>query len=421
MRFPNLLISITSRHLAAAGLFLLVLTAGAVMMFAPADDRALWHIAKFVGWAVPTAVATIALRRLRFLTHAHRQAEQTLSARKNTVDHLLDFSQTIQGAGKADQVFPTLAHYLRTELDLTGVAILASDHDALPVTQLKAAWPDTLVKTDHLLNELDACLCPCLRQGLPRHFRADGAPVRCAIDQSLDLSPDHPAYCIPFNIGRKTQVLVHMLVAPGQTWTEQRHQLAQTYVNSAQSLLISLQQLQEAEQQSMTDGLTGLFNRRSMDQLLEREVALAERHGHALSIVMIDVDRFKQINDGHGHAAGDHLLRAFSDCVRITLRKTDLAFRYGGDEFIIALPQTPVAQAQQVVQKLRQAFASVDFSSAIAHLDDQPTLSVGVAERDKAANTLTLPHLLAAADTALYEAKNNNRNCVRIYKAPFAA
>jgi diguanylate cyclase (GGDEF)-like protein len=179
--------------------------------------------------------------------------------------------------------------------------------------------------------------------------------------------------------------------------------------------------LAEAEKQSMTDGLTGLFNRRSMDHLMQREVALCERHNQALSLVMIDLDHFKEINDTHGHAAGDHMLKAFADCVRKTLRKTDLAFRYGGDEFVIALPQTPLFQAQQVVQKLRQAFLSVDFSHAIAHLERNPTLSIGVAERSKAANILTLTSLLAAADQALYSAKNSNRNCIKIFEPPQAA
>src|SRR4051812_5945619 len=111
--------------------------------------------------------------------------------------------------------------------------------------------------------------------------------------------------------------------------------------------MISLHLLAEAEKQSMTDALTGLFNRRSMENLLQREVALSERHTHPLSVVMIDLDKFKQVNDAYGHAAGDHLLKSFADCVRITLRKTDLAFRYGGDEFVIALPQTPIEQAEQ--------------------------------------------------------------------------
>jgi two-component system cell cycle response regulator len=133
------------------------------------------------------------------------------------------------------------------------------------------------------------------------------------------------------------------------------------------------------------------------------------------------MDKFKDINDEHGHAAGDHLLKSFADCVRITLRKTDLAFRYGGDEFMIALPQTGVDQAKAVVQKLRQAFASVDFSDAIAHLEHQPTLSMGVAERTAKDSILTLPALLAAADAALYDAKKSNRDCIKIYSAPQAA
>ena len=105
----------------------------------------------------------------------------------------------------------------------------------------------------------------------------------------------------------------------------------------------------------------------------------------------------------------------------MTLRKTDLAFRYGGDEFVIALPQTPIAQAQQVVQKIRQAFAAVDFTDAIANLGQQPTLSIGVAERTAAHNVLTLTALLSAADQALYEAKTASRNCVRVYEPPKAA
>jgi diguanylate cyclase (GGDEF)-like protein len=184
---------------------------------------------------------------------------------------------------------------------------------------------------------------------------------------------------------------------------------------------MSLHLLNEAEKQSMTDALTGLYNRRSMEHLMQREVALAERHGHPLSVVMIDMDKFKQINDAHGHAAGDYLLKSFADCVRITLRRTDLAFRYGGDEFLIALPQTPIAMAQQVVQKLRQAFSAVDFSDGIAHLEHQPTLSIGVAERSKGQNLLTLAAMLGGADAALYDAKAADRNCTRIYQPPQAA
>jgi diguanylate cyclase (GGDEF)-like protein len=245
--------------------------------------------------------------------------------------------------------------------------------------------------------------------------------VRCGIDASLKLGAEHAAYCIPFTIGGKVQTVAHMLLPPGRDWDDNLKQLAQTYVNTAQGTLVGLHLLAEAERTSMTDSLTGLYNRRSLEALMLREVAIAERHAQPLSLVMIDMDHFKAVNDAHGHAAGDHLLRSFADSVRATLRRTDLAFRYGGDEFVIALPQTTVGQAQQVVQKLRQAFAAVDFSEAIHALDHQPTLSIGLAERSIETGVLQWSALLAAADAALYDAKQSNRNCVRVYHPAKAA
>jgi diguanylate cyclase (GGDEF)-like protein len=347
-------------------------------------------------------------------------SSHTLAQRARTVDRLLEFAQTVQGVGNADQVFAALAHFLRIELDLAGIVVLTHDSDTVPANHVKAHWPESLMNAARPIGEMDAAQCPCLRQCLPREFKADGCPVRCGIDGSLSMDSSHPAYCVPFNLGRRTQVLVHMLKAPGVNWSDEHRQLAQTYCNSAQSALVLLHLLAEAEKQSMTDSLTGMYNRRFMEQLLEREVALAERHGHPLSVVMIDMDKFKEVNDAHGHAAGDYLLKSFAECVRMTLRRTDLAFRYGGDEFVIALPQTPLAQAQQVVSKLRQAFAAVDFSDGIANIQHQPTLSIGVAERSKTTNVLTLSNLLSAADTALYDAKSSNRDCIRIYQ-PSAA
>lgn len=349
------------------------------------------------------------------------EAKRVLATRTQTVDRLLEFSQTIQGAGRPEQVYQTLSFFLQAELGLAGLVVLSVDPEATGpnATSVKSSFPTDLLTAERLVADVDSTVCPCLRQNLPRLFACELSPIRCAIDNILSLGPKHPAYCIPFNI-RKSQCVAHMLLPVGETWTEERRQLAHTYVNTAHSALVSLHLLSEAERQSMTDVLTGLYNRRSMESLMEREVALAERHGTSLSVVMIDMDKFKEVNDAYGHAAGDFMLKAFADCVRITLRKTDLAFRYGGDEFCIALPQTPIEQAQAVVQKLRQAYMSVDFSDAIARMDHQPTLSIGVAQRTKP-SVMTLAALLAAADAALYEAKADNRNCVKVFAPPKAA
>ena len=349
------------------------------------------------------------------------EAKRILASRTQTVDRLLEFSQTIQGAGRPEQVYQTLSYFLQAELGLAGLAVLSLEPEpnGPSVTQIQASFPTDLITASQMVSDIDTTVCPCMRQNLPRLFACERSPIRCAIDSILTLGPTHPAYCIPFNV-RKSQCVAHMLLPAGETWTEERKQLAHTYVNTAHSALVSLHLLAEAEKQSMTDVLTGLYNRRSMESLMDREVALAERHGTSLSVVMIDMDKFKEVNDTFGHAAGDFMLKAFADCVRITLRKTDLAFRYGGDEFCIALPQTPIEQAQAVVQKLRQAYMSVDFTSAIARMEQQPTLSIGVAQRTKP-NVMTLPALLAAADAALYEAKADNRNCIKLFSPPKAA
>ena len=351
----------------------------------------------------------------------HGRSAAGLAARTRTVDRLLEFSQGIQAAGKPEQVLATLTHFLQAELALAGMALLSVEPDAVPTATLRSCIPTDLCRPDRPTGEMDPALCPCLRQQLPRHFRSDGSPVRCGIDASLRLSADHAAYCIPFTIGGKVQTVAHMLLPPGRDWDDNLKQLAQTYVNTAQGTLVGLHLLAEAERTSMTDALTGLYNRRSLDSLMQREVALAERNGHPLSLLMIDMDHFKEVNDAHGHAAGDHVLRSFAECLRATLRRTDLAFRYGGDEFVIALPQATVSQAQQVVHKLRVAFGAVDFRDAIHQLAHQPTLSVGVAERSIESGVLHWPALLAAADSAVYEAKTANRNCVRVYQSAKAA
>jgi diguanylate cyclase (GGDEF)-like protein len=414
--------------LAAAGL--LLMAAGTFAAVLPVGSDVIVQrvviglsIAAAVGLVVLSFAAARLLRpitslgdELRRSVQEHDASKQVLAERTRTVDRLLEFSQTIQGVGKPDPIFATLAHFLRVELDLAGIIVITSDPEHAPSTQAKASWPESLVRSEQSIAEMETTMCPCLRQNLPRQFNNDGAPVRCAVDSCLTFDARYPAFCIPFNIGRRVQVLVHMMLPMNQAWTESRRQLAQTYCNTACSTLMSLHLLNEAEKQSMTDALTGLYNRRSMEQLMQREVALAERHSHPLSLVMIDMDKFKEINDAHGHAAGDYLLKAFADCVRMTLRRTDLAFRFGGDEFLIALPQTPLEMAQQVVQKLRQAFNAVDFSDAIANLESRPTLSIGVAERSKAMNLLTLSAMLSAADTALYDAKSSNRNCIRIFQ-----
>lgn len=159
---------------------------------------------------------------------------------------------------------------------------------------------------------------------------------------------------------------------------------------------------------AVTDVLTGLSNRRQLMTRLEEEVARARRYKTPLSVVMIDIDHFKQVNDVHGHAMGDEVLRNIGAMLKAGVRTTDLAARYGGEELTLVLPHTDIPAALQVAENLR-----VKFAALAHHLDDvslKKTVSMGVAARDGQGDMPTAEDLLKYADEALYRAKQGGRN-----------
>jgi diguanylate cyclase (GGDEF)-like protein len=153
-----------------------------------------------------------------------------------------------------------------------------------------------------------------------------------------------------------------------------------------------------------TDGLTGLWNIRAMRTALDDRAAFCLRQGLPLSLIMLDLDRFKAYNDTHGHPAGDEVLIAVADTIREEIRGHDLAGRYGGEEFIIGLPGSDASEALAVAERLRQAIARRPWPI------EPVTASLGIATADR---PIDLPSLIRAADDALYLAKRSGRNCVR--------
>jgi diguanylate cyclase (GGDEF)-like protein len=159
------------------------------------------------------------------------------------------------------------------------------------------------------------------------------------------------------------------------------------------------------------DELTGAYNRRSMFHHLEAERARSQRYGRCLSVLMVDVDHFKRVNDEHGHRAGDQVLAWFSQLLVGQLRSMDFVCRYGGEEFCVLLPETPAEGALKVAERLRVAAERSPFTSAGLSLT--VTASIGVATWDPAA-ARDVPDLLLRADSALLEAKRAGRNQVRV-------
>ncbi len=177
--------------------------------------------------------------------------------------------------------------------------------------------------------------------------------------------------------------------------------------------------LTKTEQLAMTDALTGVYNRRRFGDVLHREWATARRYGHALSMLLIDIDRFKMVNDSDGHQAGDVTLRDIAAILAHGIREVDVCARYGGDEFVILLPHTSAERAVVVAERARtEVIKERDRWTGEAR---KVSLSIGISStEDKAIDSDQA--LVEAADRALYQAKRDGRDRVIIAKhAPLDA
>jgi diguanylate cyclase (GGDEF)-like protein len=168
----------------------------------------------------------------------------------------------------------------------------------------------------------------------------------------------------------------------------------------------------QLESLSITDPLTGLANRRRLMARLEEEVARARRYKTPLSVVMIDIDHFKQVNDTHGHAMGDEVLRNIGAMLKASVRATDLAARYGGEEFTLVLSHTDIPAAVQAAECLREKFARLEHR--LDGIAVKKTASMGVSGGDGQGEIPHAENLLKHADEALYRAKQGGRNRVEV-------
>ena len=156
------------------------------------------------------------------------------------------------------------------------------------------------------------------------------------------------------------------------------------------------------------DQLTGVFNRRHVEDLVRKELERAQRHMRSLTVAMMDADHFKVINDSHGHQVGDEVLRAIASRCQQTLRANDVFGRYGGEEFVVVFPETDLEAAGSVAERLRAAVA--DGPITVGEVSLNVTVSMGLAEFVRGQD---MRMLFKRADAALYAAKQGGRNLVR--------
>jgi len=233
--------------------------------------------------------------------------------------------------------------------------------------------------------------------------------------REYDNFPNRALVSVPIHWGEEFLGVLNILAYVPHRFTEADRDMLSLFAMQAAIAIRNAKLYNKIEQLSMTDELTGLFNRRGFFQLGEREFERALRFGRPLSALMLDIDHFKRVNDTHGHAGGDQVLRVLADCFRQNTRAIDIAGRYGGEEFALLLPEILQSEAIQIAERLRQSMAdlSIPIGSEKGHsspVDISITVSIGVTALSQDGQSLT--DLLDRADHALYRAKDSGRNRV---------
>ncbi|MGN2392387.1 diguanylate cyclase [Pelomicrobium sp. G1] len=259
--------------------------------------------------------------------------------------------------------------------------------------------------------------CLALRRGHAHQVEDPAASPLCEHVRACG-DPRRPYLCLPMAAGGDTLGILHLSFSPPEvgaeasaTSREYKRDMAKALADQIALAISNIRLRETLHRQSIRDPLTGLFNRRYLEESLQREVARAERTGRPLALLMLDVDHFKRFNDSYGHEAGDAVLRALGRLLRQSVREGDIACRFGGEEFVVLLPEATLETAQERAERIRDEARRIRIHREGRYLDPV-SVSFGVAiypDHGVSAETL-----LAAADAALYRAKSSGRDRVMV-------
>jgi diguanylate cyclase (GGDEF)-like protein/PAS domain S-box-containing protein len=337
------------------------------------------------------------------LAAANRRLEKT-NLRMALLNEMGDLLQTAQEPSEAAGVVESTVPRIFSPFS-GGVFLIGSDRESL---EPAASWGTP--------GPAPACLrvhdCWALRRGRPHLSGADleeGGP-RCPHAVG---AASAKTLCVPLLAqGRALGLLYLVDGAEGGDAQDDLASMRHLALNTAEQLalgLVNLELRESLREQALHDDLTGLFNRRYLEERLDQELRRARRSGTPLAVLLLDLDRFKEVNDQHGHAAGDVLLARFARLLQETVRADDVVARYGGEEFTVILPSAGAREALKVAEKVRRLTQRLSLEAGERRLGTV-TVSVGIAAHPDCGDSPE--ELLEAADRALYRAKREGRNRV---------
>jgi diguanylate cyclase (GGDEF)-like protein len=345
------------------------------------------------------------LRDLRRLMDQRRQAIQLAETRLRELELLAAVNRELAASLNLNHVLEVVVNKARQFGDADGVSILV--HDA-----------DTGTLVDHHVMASARNLPPPRPQALTHQVAGEGvaAFISDVAHHPLLVDSAYPELqaiaSLPLKVGETVVGVMNVGYNRPFHFGEATKRLLTALAEAAALAVHNAAQHERIRRQAVTDELTGLNNRRRFLEVLRGEMARARRYGHPLSLLMVDLDHLKQINDENGHAAGDAMLRGVAQCLRASLRTTDVPARLGGDEFAVLMPETGRAAALVVAERIRAAVEN--FEVPVDGRPIQSTVSVGLMSR-AVGHLQDLPSLIHKADDALYRSKTGGRNRVTVW------
>jgi diguanylate cyclase (GGDEF)-like protein len=327
---------------------------------------------------------------------------ERLNQRTRDIQLLNELGDTLQSCVTTEEAFPVISLYLPRLLPVSSGALYMHDPAREMYTNM-AEWGEVPPASEAFMAED----CWALRRGRVHSVTSSAVKIPC---RHAPDAGEGGSLCIPLAASGKTIGLFHVTRSHEET-----HAFALSVADRIGLSLSNLMLRSDLRQLSIHDPLTGLFNRRYMEETLDLETRRAVRKEQSIGVIMLDIDHFKLFNDRFGHAAGDELLRSLAALTLAHLRGGDIACRYGGEEFLLILPEATLEAGMRRAEDLRERVKSLEvryLETALGPL----TISLGVAIFPD--NGRTREELLAAADAALYAAKEGGRDRVVAATAP---
>lgn len=326
------------------------------------------------------------------------------------VDSLVEaaqFKQAIEEDQTKEEIYRRLGAVISEKFDVSRYSIYEVSASKNRIAPILVDGEET--SSAHYCDPqilVDSSTCRCRRTG---HI-VDGIAIPGICTMFRPGMEPLRHICLPINQSGNAGVVVQLVVSEeGAPLIQALTPYLEVYLREAGPVLEAKRLMEHLRENALRDGMTGLYNRRFLEEYASQLVALTQRRGSRFSILMLDMDYFKQVNDAHGHEAGDKVLKTLADILVRNVRGSDVVVRYGGEEFLIVLVDTPAAGALNVAEKIRREVEQSKFvlpSGGVL----QKTISIGVAAYPDDADSFW--QVVKYADVALYRAKEQGRNRV---------